>query len=134
MKKIILTVLMIVLTTLSYSQARLNSTYKEIKTEFDKPGNGYKEGVIEGKEIPYIQVQLESSSVMYIFDKDDLCGLTWIRPVNTKLVNKYVEKYNNNYVSVSDTEWKAYLDGHVSKIELITLDDATIYFQWSIPE
>ncbi len=94
---------------LGKSQAHLGSTIAEIKaihpdkiftTKFTNNG------------IKYIYANMTFGTFYYYFDKESgLSNLCLQIPDNMNALNAQVEVYNKKYVIISETSWKAYLEG-----------------------
>ena len=65
----------------------------------------------------------------YYFDKDGWCDLCYIQMKNNGSLNNYVEKFNKQYVIVSNTEWKLYSTNGILSCKLMKIGDS-MYFQF----
>lgn len=94
---------------LSNAQAHLGSTLSEIKAMHtdkifttDYTNDGTK----------YASVEMPLGTFIYYFDGETgLSNLCIQIPNDMKALNTQVEIYNRKYVIVSETSWKAYLEG-----------------------
>ena len=125
MKKLIL-VLALLLTTVAQSQSRLGYSYSEILTEF-KPKYEFTTGFSEelGK---YLQFNMITASLTYYFNAENLCYTVILLPSSKEDMHAYIEKYNNKFTIISDTEWKMYGDGVTVTIELIYVEEGGYFF------
>lgn len=111
---------------LSNAQAHLGSTEPEIKQlhsdktfDTDYTDDGTK----------YISAFMNHGTFFYYFDKES--GLTYycMQLIDEiPYLNGQVEAYNKKYVIISDTKWKAYLEGGgILNIELTYNDENKLY-------
>jgi hypothetical protein len=108
MKKLIV-LFILLLSFLSNAQAHLNLTEKDIRDGYsDKTFEvGYND---DGEK--YISTFMIYGTFIYYFDKETGLSDFCIQIVDKMpYLNGQVEAYNKKYVIVSDTEWKAYLEG-----------------------
>ena len=116
MKKLII-LLLVFLPLLSYSQEHLGHTEKEIREmHSDKTFDiGYTD---DGEK--YIGAFMNYGTFYYYFNKETELSYFCMQAVDKiHYLNAQVEAYNKKYIIVSDTEWKAYLEGGVLlKVEL----------------
>jgi hypothetical protein len=108
MKKLIV-LFILLLSFLSNAQAHLNLTEKDIRDGYsDKTFEvGYND---DGEK--YISTFMIYGTFIYYFDKETGLSDFCIQIVDKMpYLNGQVEAYNKKYVTVSDTEWKAYLEG-----------------------
>ncbi len=113
----------------AFAQSRLGSTADEIREEFSDPTYQLEDGATDGGR-PFIRVEMERSSVMYLLDDEDVCALTFIIPEDPGALNGLVEEYNNRYVIISPTEWRMYGDWGYADITLVFPEDGKAYFIW----
>lgn len=125
MKNLIL-ILALSLTTIAQSQSRLGYSYSEILTEF-KVKYDYTTGFSEelGK---YLQFDMGTASLTYYFNNDNYCYTVILLPTTKEDMHAYIEKYNNKFTIISDTEWKMYGNGVTVTIELIYVEDGGYFF------
>ena len=111
MMKKLLFLLIIVLPILSNAQAHLGSTEKEIRDlHSDKT---FEIGYTDNGE-KYISSFMYFGTFVYYFDKETKLSNFCIQIVDEMpYLNGQVEAYNKKYVIVSDSEWKAYLEGGI---------------------
>lgn len=131
MKKLILTVLLIITMSTMFSQSRILSTYEVVLKEFPRDEYGTTTEMNDDGERSMV-VKLDFANVLHLFTVKGYCYATLIKPKDMKTLNWYVEKYNKEYVRVSDTEWKAYFETGIAKIELIFEDNNLYYFKWTL--
>lgn len=125
MKKLIFAFL-ILLPFTGKSQAHLGSSFADIKARY--PDKIFKiEFANDGTK--YTTADQPYGTFFYNFDKET--GLTYLCiqiPHNMDALNAQVEVYNKKYVIVSETSWKAYLEGGgIMKINLSFDDENNIY-------
>lgn len=112
--------------TLSYSQARLGSTWLDIYSEF-KEYSPETRTTDDGELL--MVVSWDKIRNYYYFTDKRQCYRTVIYPTTDGALNGLVEIYNKRYVIVSNTEWRMYSNGSISSIKLITHDGIT-FFVW----
>jgi hypothetical protein len=124
--KIILLLLIVTLPKLSNAQAYLGSTEKEIRDLHSD--NTFKVGYTDDGE-KYISSFMYFGTFIYYFDKETKLSNFCMQIVDEMpYLNGQVEAYNKNYVIVSDSEWKAYLEGgNVVKINLSYNEEHKFY-------
>jgi hypothetical protein len=130
--KKILFLIIILVPILSNAQAHLGSTEKEIRDlHSDKTFEiGYNN---DGEK--YISSFMYFGTFIYYFDKDTKLSNYCIQIVDKiNYLNGQVEAYNKKYVIISDSEWKAYLEGgNILKIKLTYNEEHNFYiFNYSI--
>lgn len=123
------TALLITLLTLSFlanAQAHLGATLSELR---DRYPDKYFSIDYTNDGTKYTTADQPLGTFVYYFDPD-----TWITtlciqiPNNMVALNTQVEIYNNKYVVISETKWKAYLEGGgVMNIDLIYNDSFESY-------
>lgn len=125
MKKLIFTFI-VMLPLFVKAQAHLGSTLADIKAKHPD-----KEFIIEYSDdgTKYAYASMYYGTFIYYFDKETgLSNLCLQIPDDMTALNAQVEVYNKKYVIVSETSWKAYLDGGgIMKIELIYEEDMESY-------
>lgn len=116
MKKIFFLII-VIFPILSNAQAHIGSTEKEIKDLYlDKT---FETGFTDGGE-KYISTFMYYGTFVYYFDKETKLSNSCLQIIDEMInLNAQVEAYNKKYVIISDSEWKAYLDGgSILKIKL----------------
>jgi len=129
MKKLVLAAFMFC-GTLSYSQARLGSSYSDIYDEFRA---SYPQTRTTDDNELLMVVSSEKLQTYYYFTNSKVCYRCVIYPKTEGALNGLVEIYNNRYVIVSSTEWKMYSNGSIASVKLITYDGIT-FFMWEFIE
>ena len=125
MKRLIFA-LIVMLPLIGKAQAHLGSTVADIKalhpdkvftTKYSNDGT------------KYIYTDMPFGTFYYYFDKETgLSNLCLQIPDNMTALNAQVETYNKKYVIVSETSWKAYLEGGgLMKIKLSYEEDIKSY-------
>lgn len=111
---------------LGRAQAHLGSTLHEIKNYHPE-----KEFTVESLDDGSLvaETDMPLGSFLYFFDKETgLSNLCVQIPDDLTALNTQVEIYNKKYVIISETSWKAYLDGGgVMKINLNYDEDIDNY-------
>lgn len=125
MKKVILAFLM-ALPLIGKSQAHIGSTLADLKARY--PDKTFKiEYANDGTK--YTTANQTYGTFVYYFDNET--GLTKFCiqfPDNMTALNSQVEVYNKKYVIVSETSWKAYLEGGgIMKINLTFDEKSKLY-------
>ena len=91
------------------AQAHLGSTEKEIRNLY--PDKIFEVGYTDDGQ-KYISAFMIYGTFVYYFDKESGHSNLCIQVIDNMIyLNGQVEIYNKKYVIVSDTEWKAYLEG-----------------------
>jgi hypothetical protein len=129
MKKLLLAAFMFC-GTLSYSQARLGSSWLDIYSEFKEYSPETR--TTDDGELLMVVTWDKIRNYYYFTDKRQ-CYRTVIYPTTEGALNGLVEIYNKRYVVVSNTEWKMYSCGLISSIKLINHDGVT-FFLWEFVE
>lgn len=117
MKKLLL-LCSLLLSTISFSQARLGYTYNEIRTEY---GTKYQYEYITGydeKLGKYLQISLPVGTAFYYFNSDNKCYITSVVPATKGDLHFYIQKFNDEYVIVDGNNWLMYTNGEKIGIEL----------------
>ena len=130
MKRILLFIFFACISTITFSQSRINYSANEIRQEFQESQYNLKSGYDKNGNY-YISIITGNSTVFYYFDPDKICKATFIVPDNQGALNAYVELYNTRYVIVSPTHWKMYNNNGVSEVNLIYPTGGGYYFMWS---
>lgn len=117
MKKTTLLLFALAISAFSFAQARIGYTESQIRAEFSdyKFEVGYTD---DGDKFIFTR-DYNSSTLTYFFLENNKCFLCKITPNNSLTLNRLVEKYNANYVIVSETKWKAYSESGILTIHLI---------------
>lgn len=125
MKKTLI-LLMLLKFAIFFSQARIGFTYKQIKEEFKDDG-------IENDKTkagnPYLALEMKNFFVGYYFDENLVCNTTKILPKNQNALNAMIQRYNDDYVIISDVKWKMYSDKGICYISLVYENDLA-FFVW----
>lgn len=127
MKRLLLILTLVVAMSVSYSQARLGFTPKDILTEFYD--YDYESGFNDAGEY-FVAFNTDYALVLYIFNEDLICINTLIMPHTQVDLNMYVQLYNNQYVTISDTQWRGYSEQGIANITLIYPEDGGYLFIW----
>lgn len=125
MKKLIFA-LIVILPFLGNAQAHLGETPSGIKALH--PDKTFTEDYTKDGQ-KYISAEMYYGTFVYYFNKEtglsDFCIQI---PHNMTALNAQVEIYNKKYVIISETSWKAYLEGGgLLKINLKYEEDYKIY-------
>lgn len=126
MKYIFLILALVFSMSYTKAQGRIGYSEWEIRSEF--PEKTFKSGNDKDGD-KWIEMETDISSVRYYFNAlhDWNCYLTMIIPDNQAALNFLVEKYNKEYVIISETKWKMYGNNGITKINLIFADDGGYY-------
>lgn len=126
MKKILLSIVFL-LPFLGSAQAHLGISLTDLK-ELHNDKTFKIDYTTDG--VKYASADMPLGEFTYYFSKED--GLTFrcIQiPHNMTALNAQVENYNKKYVIVSETSWKAYLEGGgLMKINLVYDEEYKAYF------
>jgi hypothetical protein len=130
MKKLIFA-LIVMLPILGKAQAHLGSTLADIKAMY--PDKVFKvDYTTSGQK--YASAEMYYGTFVYYFDKETgLSNYCIQHPDNMTALNAQVEVYNKKYVIISETSWKAYLEGGgILKIKLVYDEEYKLYvFQYT---
>lgn len=129
MKNKLTFLLLMLISVTVFSQARLYSSFDEIKEEFNHPEFHLISGIDEEGDL-YINIFTTRTTTMYYFDKDNICIITFIIPDDEGELNYYVELYNKKYTILSEKKWRAYFTDGYANIELVFGKNYT-YFKWT---
>lgn len=128
MKKL-LTSLLLLISTIGMSQSRIGYTAKEIIQEF----NNHKiesEYSSNGDLILIVQIG-DLCEVLYMFfDKSETCSAVAIMPKSNFATNYFVEKYNKEYVILSNKAWRMYYNNMIINIRMQKSDGNLPYFEF----
>jgi len=125
MKKLIFA-LIVMLPLLGKAQAHLGSTLADIKALH--PDKVFKiDYTKQGQK--YASAEMYYRTFVYYFDSETgLSNYCFQIPDNMTALNAQVEVYNKKYVIISETSWKAYLEGGgLMKINLTYYEDSKLY-------
>jgi hypothetical protein len=125
MKKIIFA-LTLFLPLFGIAQAHLGSTFADIKAiHQDKD---FKIKYTTSGQM-YASAEMYYGEFVYYFDKESGLSTACIQiPNNMTALNAQVEIYNKKYVIISETSWKAYLEGGgIMKIDLTYDEEYKLY-------
>ncbi|QQS51126.1 MAG: hypothetical protein IPM71_16470 [Bacteroidota bacterium] len=125
MKKLIFALIMM-LPLLGKAQAHLGSTLVDIKALH--PDKEFTVKYTDDGQ-KYAFADMVYGTFFYYFDKETgLSNVCYQVPFNMNTLNGQVEAYNKKYVIVSETSWKAYLEGGgLMKINLTYVEDLKNY-------
>lgn len=116
----------VMLPLIGNAQAHLGSTLTEIKTFH--PENEFTVKYSDDGE-KYAYSDMTYGTFFYYFDKES--GLSYFCmqiPFNMTTLNGQVEAYNKKYVILSESSWKAYLEGGaIMKINLKYNEEYKVY-------
>jgi hypothetical protein len=125
MKKIMFSLVFILLNTFVFSQARIGYSELQIRNEFYycKFDTNYNE-----KGQKYIGTgDFEKYFIIYYFDENNICYACTLMPKTTGYLNYFVEKYNNDFVIISNTQWKFYNENGIMFVTLIFGSEITYF-------
>lgn len=98
-------------------QAHLGATESEIRSMH--PDNIFSKDWTKDRQ-KYIMTKMPLGTFIYYFDDNGYTNFNIQIPTTLQDANYQVEIYNKKYAIISETSWKAYLDGGgIMKIELI---------------
>ena len=129
MKKLLI-VLLIMFAFFANSQVRLGYTSYEIKKEYSALGYTVNSGYGDDGYLFY-SINFSDVVCFYSFGKDDICTMCIILPKTSERVNGLSEKYNSKYTIISDSHWKAYMEGgSIADITLQYTKEYGYFFMW----
>ena len=119
--------LMALLPLVGNGQAYLGSTFSEIKA--NHPEISFKEDVTDSG-IKIISASMPYGTFFYYFEKASGLSTVCLQiPYDMKSQNSQIEIYNKEYVIVSESSWKADLEGGaIMMIELLYDEKSKSYF------
>lgn len=119
-------ILMLMLPLIGKAQAHLGSTEKEIRDLY--PDKTFEVGFEDDGE-KYINAFMKYGTFFYYFDKETGLSNFCMQVIKEVVyLNGQVEAYNKKYVIVSDSEWKAYLEGGgIMKIQYKYNEEYKVY-------
>lgn len=124
---LLLVVLSIAFKNAVFSQSRIGySEYDIVHTEFPDKSFTQLKGV-DG--VTYITWEDDRIRCYYYFDSTAICDMCFIEFKAQGALNQYVQLYNTDFVIISDTKWKIYLqNGVIEDCELVNIK-GTEYFK-----
>ena len=116
MKKLLISLFLLLTVVFANAQCRIGSTYAEIYSEFEtrEPSVHFTD---EGQL--YLSIQVVTGSALFYFNSEKICVETVIFPKDDDAVNFYVESFNKHYVIMSPTTWRMYSNGTYADITLV---------------
>jgi hypothetical protein len=124
MRNVIYSIVFVLISGLTFGQARVNWSEKEIRNDF--PNETLEVGYTdEGKK--YLIRSADLGSTIYYLDDENICTFCAVFPKNQGVLNAFAERYNKDYVIISDTKWKMYSNSGIMYIEL-KFKDNSYYF------
>lgn|SRR5574344_1944856 len=127
MRKIfIVSFLIMIFSTVAYGieGLGLGMSFDKIKATFDDKNSGYMDN---GLRYLDIDDSIDDVYVRHIFSKGNICIMVLITPHNQVALTRLVEVFNEQYIVVSNTEWKMYANGIVGLIKLNYNPDLDVY-------
>ena len=98
-------------------QIRLKYSKSQIKNEFSD--EKYKLDETVTNDFNGVSIFNERVNLLYLFNTNEVCFACILIPHTDKILNDYIQFYNDNYVTISDKEWKMYSKNTVASIELV---------------
>ncbi len=128
MYRIIFSILLCCASLQLFAQARIGFSAAAIRQEFSQD---YKlESGTNDNGVYHISMDMNFAYVVYFFDDNYICTTTLILPANRKVLNNYVQLHNEEYVTISSTQWKMYTENGICDIELV-MDGEYSFFRWT---
>lgn len=129
MKKILLILGFLASTFISFSQSRLGYTEAEIKSDLYLWT--FQSAYTNDDSTYYIYSETPDNYVVaYYFNSSGICNFCKLYTSDNATLNTFVQKYNNQYVIISDTKWKMYNSNGVMNIELIFKDGFSYFIYY----
>jgi hypothetical protein len=113
MKKLLL--LLLLLPALTFSQGVVGLTVHELKDAF--PENSFTNDYMD-EGVLYVTDFNCSKFAYFVRNGTDVVEFSICFPTTDRCVSLFIEKFNREYVIISENKWKAYLDGSVLDITL----------------
>lgn len=121
MKKLFLLLIALTFGFNTFGQSRIGYTEKQIISEFSE--FNFKPGRTEDG-IKFISSVGERLMIIHYFNNQGISVMCSATPLDVGMLNFLVEKYNKNYVILSDRKWKYYdQNGNILKIELVEISN-----------
>lgn len=115
MKKYLLTLLLFLISFISFSQSRIGFSEREIRNEFSS--ETFKVAFTD-KGVKYIYFTGDYLTAMYFLNSDNVCTHCIAIPNSVGTLNGLVQLYNKEYVIINDTNWKYYTGAVIIYITL----------------
>lgn len=125
MKKVLLFVTILTLTSTLFCQARIGYTREQIMNEFYNYTFDFKQ--LNDSTSCISTTSYDRGHLIYYFNSYGYCYSCALFPNTTGDLNFLVENYNKEYVIISETKWKAYTKKGIVDIELI-YGDTFVFF------
>jgi hypothetical protein len=88
------------------SQSRIGYSFDEVKNEFSSPGyTGQEFGKNADDSGYHFYVTAEFGYIAYFFDKDSICNLVFLIPLNDTMRSYIKAYYNKSMNKVNADEW-----------------------------
>ena len=120
MRKVITMLLIFISLQNITAQARLGDSFDEIKEEFSQ--YGIKETICDDG-LNALSFKIQELTVIYYFDKYDICTNTLVSTTNKNVAQQIRNHYNKNYIIVDNYTWKvtenltvAYITSYYDKV------------------
>jgi len=117
MKNLLLTLTLLIITVVSFSQSRVGKTYNEILQEY-----GVKNVT---QDTLSIGVTKDKMAFVYIFNKDLICTSTEVYISSTEMVDEYINNLNKTCIKTSGNGY--WLMGSVNGLSTVKLQQITDY-------
>jgi hypothetical protein len=115
--KNILIIILLAFSISAQSQSRIGYPLDSLKKEFSNPT--YHAMIVRSGNNLSFQIVTKESKVIYLCDSTSkICEVTIIYPFSSKVKDMLISRYNENYISLSPTQWQNKDDGIVFEISL----------------
>ncbi|MBN2662832.1 MAG: hypothetical protein JXR68_04210 [Bacteroidales bacterium] len=127
MKRFLFLSVLLIFTLSANAQACLNYTESAVRNNF--PYQVFTSGTTTDG-VRYISTSFDHADVGYYFNNEGYSYFVQMIPKNNSALNTMIKYYNANYVIISATEWRAYTDVGIMKVQLFFNNNGTqsIYF------
>lgn len=125
----------------SFAQHRIGHTKQNIIEECKKMGWEYRFSEDKENKIKFKMLTISVNSgyfrykVRHCFNNADICYVSVISPNDNETLNKLVRLYNEEYIPVSDTKWKAYTPSGIMLCSLsLYKEKNSTLFLWKLKD
>ena len=125
MKKVLLFVTILTLTSTLFCQARIGYTREQIMNEFYYWS--FDSGISNDGSSKISTTSYDRGYLIYYFDSYGYCNFCVLAPNTTGDLNYFVQKYNKECVIISETSWKAYTKNGIIDIQLVYTENSVFF-------
>ena len=130
MNKKYLFIAFLFVTTIGNAQARIGFSENDIRFK-EFPHKKFTSFYTD-KNVYTIRWEDEDLTAVYYFNDKRICKFCVIFTKTNRIVNYLVQKYNNDFVIISNTEWRQYASNRIISIRLLYTEYKEAYFSFSL--